>query len=174
MNWPAVSPAITELKVRARLRLNTLKKAAAADTPGDRTLRDCLNAVAAEVGFAHWEHARRVFAGEAPLGDDMGSFWHAPACGSLLNEWHADYAKARDALQRSGTRFLLPFRRQFVVVQADFLRELKLDPADSLWDATGRDLVTAYGTQAWSELAAKRLRAPVATFEPMRVRSRTA
>jgi hypothetical protein len=164
---PSSSPAVTELKVRARLRLNRLKKSAAT---GDTRLRDCLDEVAAAAGFAHWEHARRVLAGLAQPGDDFGTFWHSPRCDALLNEWHAHYGTARQALHSAPGRFLLPYKRQFVVVQTHFLRELGLDPDDALWTATQADLVGSYGTPAWSELAARRLRAPAASFAPPRQR----
>lgn len=146
--------ALAELKVRARLRLNAARRDGA---EGDRKLRHCLNEVAQDAGFAHWEHARRVLAGEAAPGEDMGAFWHAPGCDALLNQWFADAATARAAL-RPG-RYLLPFRRQFVVVEAPYLRELGLDPADPAWRTLGGDLVAGYGTAAWHALAKGRMRA---------------
>ena len=152
--------AVDELKVRARLRLNAAKKAGGAAEP---RLRDCLHDAARAAGFLHWEHARRVLGGLAAPGDDMGSFWHAPGCNVLLNHWYADFAQAREAHAKSGG-FLLPYRRQFVVAQGDFLRELALDPADEAWSALGRDLVSGYGSPAWAALCLRRLKAPPATF----------
>jgi hypothetical protein len=146
--------ALAELKVRARLRLNAARRAGTGD---DRKLRHCLNEAAQAAGFAHWEHARHVLAGEAAPGEDMGAFWHAPGCDALLNQWFADAATARAAL-RPG-RYLLPFRRQFVVVEGPYLRELGLDPADPAWGAIAGDLVAGYGTAAWRELAARRMKA---------------
>lgn len=145
--------ALEELKVRARVRLNAARRAG--DT--DATLRHSLNEVAREAGFAHWEHARRVLSGAASAGEDFGGFWHAPGCDALLNAWFADYASARAALR--GGRYLLPFRRQFVVVEAAYLRELGLAPADPAWAEVGSDLVAGYGSPAWEALAAQRMRA---------------
>src|SRR5438552_124136 len=96
---PSDSPLLIELKTRARLRLN------AADDDEVR-LRDCLNLVAREVGFAHWEHARTVLGGLAATGEDMGTFWHAPRTGILLNEWFAHREEAQAALRRSPGGFL--------------------------------------------------------------------
>jgi hypothetical protein len=83
-----VSRLLTELKTRARLQLN-----AARGAQPDLRLRDCLNQAARDVGFAHWDHGRRVLGGLAATGDDMGTFWHAPRCNSLLNAWFASHAE---------------------------------------------------------------------------------
>lgn len=151
---------LTELKTRARLRLNAARRQATSDL----RLGDCLHQVARDVGFADWEHGRRVLGGEAARGDDMGSFWHAPGCNVLLNHWFASYADARAALAVHGGAFLLPYRRQFVVVREPFIHELGLDPGDPAWTEARRDLVQAYGSAAWLALAARRLRARPATF----------
>lgn len=121
--------AVTELKVRARLRLNAMK----ASQP-ELKLRDCLNAVAREIGFDDFHHARRVLSGEARPGDDFGTFWYAERSMGLLNQWFASYEEARAALAAAPRRsFLLPYKRQFMVVEDDFIRELGLDPEDQAW-----------------------------------------
>lgn len=161
---------LTELKIRARLLLNARRQA-----EPDLRLRDCLGRVARDVGFAHWEHARLVLDAMAPPGSDMGTFWHAPRCDGLLNPWFASLAEARAALGsagepgRAGRRpVLLPFRRQFVLAGAEYLRELGLDPDDEAWRDARHDLVQAYGGAAWRALAARRLRAPRTTFAAAR------
>jgi hypothetical protein len=154
-----VTALLTELKTRARLRLN----AARPRQPALR-LRDCLNQVAMEVGFAHWDHARRVLGGEARAGDDMGRFWHAPACNTLLNAWFANHADACSALALMPGAALLPYQRQFVLASGPFIRELGLDPHDAAWTTAGHDLVRAYGTDPWRALAMRRLKAAPSTF----------
>jgi hypothetical protein len=116
------------------------------------------------VGFSNWEHGRRVLTGEAAAGDDMGTFWHSPSCNVLLNAWFARHDEARSALAAARGGYLLPYRRQFVVVQGEFIRELGLDPADPGWDEAQRDLVQAYGSAAWLALALRRLKAPRPSF----------
>jgi hypothetical protein len=153
---------LDELKVRARLALNAARRAEAG--AGRIQLRHCLNQAARDVGFSHWEHARPVLAGLAAPGDDMGTFWHAPRTGILLNLWLASYAQARVALQADGAAFLLPYRRQFMVVQADFIAELGVDARHPAWGEISRDLVAAYGGAAWLLLAGQRLRAPRSSF----------
>lgn len=169
-----MTAALDELKIRARVRLNRERREGAArpqeatppgPTPRGPRLRDGLHEAAREVGFQHWDHARHVLGGLAGPGDDHGKFWHAPRCSTLLNLWFADLDRARQALQAAGPQaLLLPFRRQFVVVQPPFIRELGLDPADGAWSAAGRDVVAAYGSPAWAALCLARLRAPDARF----------
>jgi hypothetical protein len=159
-----MTAAITELKTRARLRVNALRKEAGGAAAAGVQLRDCLTFVAREVGFLHWEHARRVLGGLASAQDDMGTFWHAPRTGILLNEWFARREEAEEALARQAVAFLLPYRRQFLVVQSHFIRELGLDPDDAAWGAVGNNVVRGYGTAAWEALVQVRLRAPRSTF----------
>lgn len=156
-----MSALVDELKTRARVRLNTARREGAA---GDDKLRDLLHAVSREVGFAHWEHARRVLGGLALPGEDMGTFWYSPRTAALLNEWHATPAAAQAARAGREDLFLLPYKRQAVLVREPFIVELGLDPAHPAWDAAGRDLVAAYGAPPWTELAALRLRAPRSSF----------
>ncbi len=150
---------ITELKTRARLRLKGLRQGAADATQSDTRLRDCLNAVARDVGFLHWQQARHVLGGQATPTDDMGTFWHTRRCDGLLNHWFADHHRARDALAVSEHRVLVPYRRQFVVVDGNYLRELGLAIDDPAWARAQRDLVHAYGSEAWLALSEQRLAA---------------
>lgn len=154
---------LEELKVRARVRLNTARRDAAAT---DLKLRDCLHGAARAVGFAHWEHARRVLGGEAQPSEDMGTFWHAPRTGILLNLWFARYEQALPVLEADRSAYLLPYRRQCFVVQDHFIRELGVDPNHPAWAQLRHDLVGGYGSAAWSALAMQRLRASPQTFEP--------
>ena len=148
---------VDELKVRARVRLNRARREGLA---GAERLRDALHEVARGQGFTDWEHARRVLSGLASPGDDMGSFWHAPRTGMLLNLWFSSYVQAQTVLQQ-GEGFLLPYRRQYFIVQAPFIEALGVSPTDPGWAAAGHDLVAAYGTPAWRALAWQRLWAPM-------------
>ncbi len=153
-----MTPAIDEIKTRARLQVNAGRRAGHACK-----LRDCLQTVARELGFSHWEHARRVLVGLAAPGDDMGGLWHVPACNAYLNQWFADGLTARLAREKSGG-YLLPYRRQFVVVQAEYIRELGLDPANAAWADIGRDLVAAYASDGWRALCGDRVKATARTL----------
>jgi len=156
---------ITELKTRARLRLNAQRREQPGDTAPPTSpdeaprLRDALNSVSRDLGFLHWEHARRVLGGEAVPGDDLGGFWHTPRCTGFLNHWYARHEQALEGLAASEHRVLVPYRRQFIVVDGHYLRELGLDIAHEAWHLAGRDLVQAYGSAAWLSLCDQRLRA---------------
>lgn len=156
---------LDELKVRARIALNAAKRAGMPDTK----LRHCLNDSARQIGFAHWEHARAVLGGGAKPGDDMGTFWHAPRTGILLNQWFARYEEARAIHAQDAAAYLLPYKRQFVLVQADFIAELGVNAGDPAWDAIARDAVAGYGSEAWLTLARQRMAAPLESFEPARI-----
>jgi hypothetical protein len=149
------TPAIEELKTRARL----LRNASTRSGDAELKLGDALHDVARSAGFLHWEHARRVLGGLAVPGDDMGTFWHEEACGAYLNNWIAGIEPARQAFAALPGAFLVPYRRQFVVVEDGYIRALGLDPADPAWAALRRDLVGGYGSPAWRELCRLRLQA---------------
>jgi hypothetical protein len=161
----APNALITELKTRARLRLNAHKSSAhpgAAPSPDTTTtdlrLRDCLNQVSRDAGFTNWDQARQVLGGQTRVGNDMGEFWYAPRCASLLSHWFARHDDAKAVLATGQRRVLLPYRRQFIVVDGHFIRELGLLAEDPAWQDAGRDLVQAYGGAAWLNLCGKRLR----------------
>jgi len=156
-----VTRLLIELKTRAHLQLSAARREGP-DT--DLQLSHCLNQAARDVGFADWDHGCRVLGGRAAHADDMGSFWHAPRCNTLLNLWFADYAQARSALASESGTFLLPYRRQFIVAEDDFILELGLDPEDTAWTHVQHDLVNAYGTAAWLALGFQRLTAPRSMF----------
>lgn len=155
------TPPLDELKARARIALNAARRGGAqkAQEAPDVKLRHFLNEAARHAGFAHWDHARTVLGGLAAPGDDFGTFWHAPRTGILLNQWFASYAEARAVHAQDPGAYLLPYKRQFMLVQADFIAELGMDPQAAKWAATGRDLVAAYGNAAWTALVAQRLAA---------------
>lgn len=162
---------IEELKIRARLLCNSLKKtdstaqqrAAAAvklqhwSMPSTWTLGRCLNIVSVEAGFDQWEHARTVLSGAAAGGENMGRFWYDKGCAHLLNHWFASYPQAKESLQLRGRRYLLPYEHQFIVADAPFIEMLGIDAAAPAWTAIGFDLVAGYGSPAWRALVDARL-----------------
>ena len=163
----------TEIKVRARLLLNALRRenpnaiatarSVAATRrwaqPGTWTLTHCMNIVSAQAGFDHWDHARRVLGGDAIIGVDVGTLWYDHACGALTNQWFANYPEARAILDADPSLYLLPYRRQYVLADRYFIELLGIDPSIRPWDELGRDLVCGYAGPAWNALALQRLRA---------------
>ena len=72
-----------------------------------------------------------------------------------LNRWFASYDEAAASRKKFGG-YLLPFRRQFVVVESAAIRALGLDPDDPDWDAIGWDLVNPADQLAAGRLTEKR------------------
>lgn len=172
-----MNACIVELKTRARIALKALRagddalvrraarvSGAPAYVPPEWQLRHALALAAQAVGFRHWEHARSVLGGEAHAGDDMGRFWHAPACETLLNHWFARYDEAAAFQQETPAATLLTYGRQFVVVGADYLREIGVGQALPEAAAERFDAVRAYGSDRWLQWCEARLRAPAGTW----------
>jgi hypothetical protein len=164
---------LTELKTRARIRLNALRRGEAEvmsyarwiavrrrwKLPEQWRLHHALNLVAAAVGFRDWSHAHRVLSGRAPTGTDMGGLWYDYRCQLLLNHWFARYDEAQAFIAQSPDHWLFPFGTQFVVGEAAFVRQLGLDPDSPLLRDPQRDVHSIYGTARWRSLCALRLTA---------------
>lgn len=167
-----MNPLIREVKTRARLLVNAVEQAQpkvlaqaqrVCETqrwpwPERLQIKHGLNIVSAQIGFEHWEHARRVLGAEAVPGDDMGTFWYTQECSVLLNHWYADHRHACDQLAADPQSFLLPYRRQFVVVRRPWLEVIGAAD-EGLWSEAGRDAVRSAGSASWVRLAELRLAA---------------
>lgn len=70
----------------------------------------------------------------------------------FLNHWFANYEEARLHLEAAGG-FLFPFKSQFVVVEADVLRNVGLDPEDPDWAAIGWNWVKPSSATAFAHLS---------------------
>lgn len=172
-----MNACIEELKTRAKIGLKALRagdralleRAARVSgrkpfEPEDWQLRHTLALAAQSVGFQHWDHARTVLGGDAPAGGDMGRFWHAPACGALLNDWHARYAQAAAVHRASRGTTLLPYGRQFVVAGPEYVRELGIEARIADAATQGFDAVAEYGSPRWLAWCDARLRAPATSW----------
>jgi DNA-binding phage protein len=105
-----------------------------------------LAVVAREYGFSNWEHALRVLNGD-PAESDFGTLLYDKSylAGSILNHWFADDGEARaflvEASREGARRYLLAYRRDFLVVEAHFVKLLGMDPDDPDWRAIGWDWI---------------------------------
>lgn len=97
-----------------------------------------------------------LHAGRLEPGDDYGELWYELATDVCLNHWCSTYDEAREVLARHGG-YLLPYRRQFVVVEREYVKILGLDPEDPAWEAVGHDLAQPADLAAYRELVAARL-----------------
>ena len=81
--------------------------------------------------------------------------WYQPNLDVFLNRWFANYEEARGSLESEGG-YLLPYRRQFFICEAEAVRALGLDPDDPDWKAVGRDCVRPADEQAYRRLKERR------------------
>jgi hypothetical protein len=165
---------VRELQPKALERLRALPELRRAEEPELRATastikrKHCLAVVAKELGFASWEHARRVLDGD-PSEVDFGKLLYGDNWGAYLNHWFASYEEARAFLdasspglpsaQPSPTRYLLAFKRHFFIVERFYIEALGLDPDDPDWRAIGWDWARPRSHDARRRLYAKVLAA---------------
>lgn len=116
--------------------------------------RHCLAAVATRLGFDNWGHARAVL--ERTGGRDLGLLMYRDSGGAISNIWSASYEQARGIRAQTGG-FLLPYRRQFQIVEAHYIDWLDLDPGHPDWREIGHDWVQPSSLEAWSRITDRRI-----------------
>ena len=77
--------------------------------------------------------------------------------GGFLNKWFANYEETK-AHQKKAGGFLLPYKNQFFICDADYINWLGLDAEDPDWKAIGFDWVKPASQKAWQRLNAKWLK----------------
>ena len=153
---------VTTLKHRARMlqrqaergdpaALQRLQSLPEAPSDGPKR-RHCLSAVAREYGFDGWSHLTRVLDGAHE--GDFGTLLYGPGCTAHYNIWSASYEEAR-AIREEHGGYLLPYKRQFLIVDRHFIETLGLDPEDPDFSLSGRDWVKTRDAEARRRLYAK-------------------
>lgn len=161
--------ALTEVKIRAKRLLkanqrqdsNVVQRLATitaklAISQTKIQLKHCLQVIALELGFNDFNHCQRVLSGQAQKGEDLGQLFHSQRCDSMLNHWFSQYQEARDFCQGTENNLLLPFKKQFFVVnRQNYFTILKLDVSSGLptKEAPSWDLVDNYASTDWDNLA---------------------
>ena len=158
--------SLAELKIRSRILL----KAAAQEKPyALQTLRkfgkqeppfqhkDGLKAVSRLAGFKNWQHASHILGGSATIGEDAGVLWYSNKCTGFLNVWCRNYEEAKEQFDQRSDNYLFPYKSQFVVANAEYVRALGLEIEDFQAQEGCRNLVDLYGSSAWDDLTFKRL-----------------
>jgi hypothetical protein len=124
--------------------------------------KHCLAVVAGELGFASWEHARRVLDGDASE-SDFGKLLCPDNWSARLNHWFASYEEARAFLDATlpgeSPRYLLAYKRHFFIVDRHYVEAMGLHPEDDDWRAIGWDWVRPRSHAARRRLYAKVLTA---------------
>lgn len=120
----------------------------------DRVQRKhALLVVALELGHESWDALRAAVERAAAAAPMPGMYTAAMAV--YLNRWFADHAEARASLAERGG-YLLPFRDQCFLTDADAVRLLGLDPDDPDWRRIGFDWVRPADAAAHGRLVARR------------------
>jgi len=142
--------AIRELKTRAEILHRRMQTE-------DSTLQiwraDCLNQIAAELGFFNWSAAKKAINGEGPV-EDFGTLLYPRYGAGMINLWYKTYDEAA-AVREAKNGYLLAYKRQYLVVDGYYLETLGLDPADPDWDAMGFDWVRPRDVAARTRLYGK-------------------
>ena len=74
--------------------------------------------------------------------------------GGFLNQWFIAYSEARD-YQKTKGGFLLPYKKQFFVCEAEYIDWLGLDSDDPDWKAIDYDWVKPSSQKAYARLSKK-------------------
>lgn len=74
--------------------------------------------------------------------------------GGFLNHWFANYEEAKSHLKLNGG-FLLPYKNQFFICDADYIKNLGFNPDDPDWKLIGDDWASPDNDAAWKRLYTK-------------------
>lgn len=128
----ARSPAaLTRLR-----RVAELKSQSDDDLVASVRRRHCLTAIANELGFGSWSRAFAALRGSANA--DFDTLLYPPSVHGHWNIWCASYDEAKP-IHRTHGGYLLTYKHQFLVVDADFIDSLGIDRDDPDWEKIGRD-----------------------------------
>jgi hypothetical protein len=83
------------------------------------------------------------------------TLWYPRTLDVFLNRWFSNYEEARQSLRSEGG-FLLPYKHQFFVCQAEAIRAMGLEPDDPDWEKIGWDGAQPADTDAYQRLIEKR------------------
>ncbi|MCW9034701.1 MAG: hypothetical protein OQJ97_10830 [Rhodospirillales bacterium] len=120
--------------------------------------RTCLNSIAMDLGFSDWSQAKTVLSGEDVDGVNRGTLWYSQKCMPFLNLWFATYEEARAVLKDNPDFYLVPYKKQFIVVDHNYLKAINLwEGCQTEWQAIDRDAVNGYGAPEWHHLVWARI-----------------
>ena len=165
---PGNNPAVETLKHYARILHKRVQQGEPRAVRSLRVLREfaqldaaqlaeaaqrkhCLTASALSLGFQSWMHAVEVLEGRA---DDFGTLLYPSTCHGHYNIWSASYDEARGIREQHGG-YLLAYKRQFFIVEPEFMESLGLEPNDPDLEAIGRDWVKPTDVAARARLYEK-------------------
>lgn len=74
--------------------------------------------------------------------------------GGYLNLWFANYTEAKSTLREKGG-FLLPYKNQFFICNANYIKQIGIEPDDPDWEKIGFDWAVPADQIAWQRLYKK-------------------
>jgi len=74
--------------------------------------------------------------------------------GGYLNSWFTNYSEAKLHLQ-STSGFLLPYKNQFFICNANYMKQIGFEPDDPDWKLISHDWVEPLDKKAWQRLYKK-------------------
>jgi len=148
------------VRLRALTELRRASEAAVWEAAAGVRRKHCLAVVARELGFASFEHARRVLDGD-PAEVDFGTLLYGAGGAAYLNHWFATHGEARaqqvEAADTGPRQYLLAYKRQCFLAERGFVEALGFDADDPDWAAIGWDWVRPRDLEARGRLYARRL-----------------
>jgi hypothetical protein len=149
---------LREVRVRASLLMKAARSgdpAALSRLGAKPKRRTALNVIALEMTGRNYLDLRALMPRVEPdhrssVADPARMFERHLA--QFLNHWFANYEEALLHLEAAGG-FLFPYKSQFVVVEADVLRNVGLDPDDPDWAAISWNWVKPSSTAAFARLS---------------------
>jgi len=115
--------------------------------------KHALAVIAREQGHGSWVELKQALGEEEVPRLDTEAFF-TRSVSPFLNRWCSSYEEALASLQAGGG-YLFPFREQFFVCDAGFLRALGVDLADPDWERIGRNWVEPLDPAAHARLEQK-------------------
>ena len=110
--------------------------------------KHALQAIAMQNGFRTWNELKSNY--DQVLANTFVNAY----VGGHLHKWFANYAEAKSEQQRNGG-YLLPYKHQYFICDADYLAILGLDATDKDWQLIECDWVKPYNIKAWQRLLHK-------------------
>jgi hypothetical protein len=149
---------LDEYKTQASLLLKAarLKNPAALqrfkDLPKEIKRKHALAVIAAEQGFISWADLK-THCEEAAF----AAVFEKSMTSAFLNHWFNNYAEAKQQHKITGG-FLLPYKKQFFICEANYLKQIGFDPEDPNWQLIDWDWVKPKNKTAREHLYKKWLK----------------
>ncbi len=122
------------------LRLPEFSELSITDIPKNNIKRKhALNVIAIENGFHSWIDLKAQI---------------RFIVGGHLNNWFVSYEEAK-SYQKSNGGFLFPYKNQFFVCSAAYVRDIGFDPDDLNWEMCDFDWVKPLNHSSWQSLYKK-------------------